>query len=139
MSKSRTIWIVLASLAAMVAGVGLSLWLLYPCFETWGVSVHMKSVTKELAQCGQEYSLISTDESAIRAVEMLGYMSRYYVPGPGYRGPAEIEAALEAQRWESMQQVITALEKYSRHNYGTDLKRWADWAENQRNHPKTNQ
>jgi hypothetical protein len=33
--------------------------------------------------------------NSIASAEMLDYMSRYYVPGPGYRGPAEVEAALD--------------------------------------------
>jgi hypothetical protein len=60
---------------------------------------------------------------------MVDYMSRYYVPGPGYRGPAEIEAALESQRGESVLRVAAALQHYTGLDYGTNAQRWAEWAD----------
>jgi hypothetical protein len=60
---------------------------------------------------------------------MVGYMSRYYVPGPGYRGTAEIETALESQRGESVLRLAAALQHYTGLDYGTNAQRWAEWAE----------
>mgnify|MGYP001014321692 CR=1 FL=1 len=67
--------------------------------------------------------------SAIRAAEMVGYIHSYYVPGPGYRGPLEIEVALEGQRRESMGRIVASLERYTGRNYGTNVKRWMEWVE----------
>ena len=51
-------------------------------------------------------------------------MSWYYVPAPGYRGPADVEAALQSQRQKSIERVVAALEKYTGLHYGVDPKRW---------------
>ena len=129
MRVSRVVWIILACGTAIVACGALLVWLLWPRIETWGVGVHQKSVTRELAEWGQEYSNISNDASAIRAAaEMVGYMSHYYVPGSGYRGPVEVEVALETQRRESIDRIVASLEQYTGLDLGTNAERWMDWA-----------
>jgi hypothetical protein len=59
---------------------------------------------------------------------MVGYISSYYVPGPGYRGPLGVEAALERQRRESIERMVEALERYTGLDYGTNVERWTEWA-----------
>jgi hypothetical protein len=93
------------------------------------VTRHMISVTRELKSWGQEYSTVKNDKDAFRAIEILEYVSGYYVPGEGYRGPEEIEATLEKQRSESMGMLVAALEKHSGESYGTNQSRWYQWAE----------
>ncbi len=60
---------------------------------------------------------------------MISYMGSYYVPGPGYRGPTEVEAGLERQRHESIKPVVASLQQYTGLDYGADVERWAEWAE----------
>ncbi len=129
MSVSRTIRIVLVSLAVAVAGGALTVWLTWPRVERWGVGFHQKSVTQSLGQWGREYASITNDVSAVTAAGMVGYMSSYYIPGPGYRGPVDVEAALEAQRRDSISRVVASLERYTGLDYGTKAQRWTEWAE----------
>ncbi len=70
--------------------------------------------------------------SAIHAAEMIGYMSSYYVPGGGYRGPQKVEEALERQRGESVRLVANALEHFTGLKFGTNAGLWGEWAEQQR-------
>ncbi|MBI3987921.1 MAG: hypothetical protein HY343_13435 [Lentisphaerae bacterium] len=58
---------------------------------------------------------------------MIGYMSSYYVPGPCYRGPMEVEAALEKQRLKSIELVVASLERYTGLDYGTNVDHWTEW------------
>jgi hypothetical protein len=63
------------------------------------VEAHQKSVTRSIAAWGDEYSQIRSEGDAFRAVEMMEYISRYYVtPHPGYKGPRASEKKLEEQR-----------------------------------------
>lgn len=128
MRVSRAIWIVLACLTAVIAGGALSVWLLWPRIVAYGIDVHQKSVTRELAEWGQEYSTINNDADAIRAAAMVGYMSHYYVPSSGYRGSVEVETALEKQRRLSIDRVVASLELYTGLHYGASVERWTEWA-----------
>lgn len=124
-SKTLKVVILFAGVAAFGA---LTVALGWRAFQTWGVALHQRSVTRYLAEWGHEASQITNDVSAIHSAEMLGYIDRYYVPGPGYRGPAAVEAELEKQRRESMQRIIASLEKHTGLKYGTNVDRWIDWA-----------
>jgi hypothetical protein len=137
MRISRVVRIVSTCLAAIAVGAALSVWLLWPRIVTYGTAIHQKNVTRELAEFGDEYSTITDDASAIRAAEVVAYMSWYYVPAPGYRGPADVEAALEAQRRKSIDRVVASLERYTGLKYGANAKRWAEWAQERkkRSHP----
>ncbi len=104
------------------------IWLLRPWIVEYGVAIHQRNVTKELAKWGDEESRITDDASAVRAAEMVDYISRYYVPGPGYRGPADVEAALQAQRRRSIDQIVVSLERYTGLKFGASPDRWAEWA-----------
>jgi hypothetical protein len=86
----------------------------------YGVDSHMRSVTKSLSDWANEYSDIKTDSDAGRAVEMLGYIKTYYIPGEGYRGSPQIELILENQR-------AKALEKHSGERFGTNIRQWSLW------------
>ena len=112
----------------MAAGV-VAVWMSLPRIERWGVGVHQKSVTRSLAAWCVEDARITNDASAIHAAEMVGYIASYYVPGSGYRGPLEIEAALEKQRRESIERIVDSLARYTGLDYGTNVKRWTEWAE----------
>lgn len=119
----------LFSVVALVAVGVVTLWMSSPSIERWGVGVHQKSVTRSLAAWGMEDARITNDASAIHATEMLRYIGSYYVPSPGYRGPLEVEAALERQRRESTARIVAGLERYTGLEYGTNLQRWTEWAE----------
>lgn len=129
MHISRKLRIVLVSIAFLVAVGVLAVWLSLPRIERWGVGFHQKSVTRSLAAWAPETANITNDASAIHAAEMIAYMSSYYVPGTGYRGPTEVEAALEAQRGKSIEIVVASLERYTGLDYGTNVGRWIEWAE----------
>lgn len=128
MGISRKIRTALMVLAGIVVIGLLTVWMSLPRIERWGVGFHQKSVTRSLADWGRETATITNDASAIHAAEMIGYMSSYYVPGPGYRGPDETEAALEQQRRESIELVVAALQRYTGLDYGADPERWIEWA-----------
>lgn len=110
MRKSRAVRIVLTVAVALGVAWAGWIWLLRPWIVEYGVAIHQRNVTKELAKWGDEESRITDDASAVRAAEMVDYISRYYVPGPGYRGPADVEAALQAQRRRSIDQIVVSLD-----------------------------
>ena len=116
-------------MAVIVPCGALAFWLFWTRIELWVAGIHQKSVTQSLREWGHEYATVTNDASAVAAAEMVGYMNRYYVPGPGYRGPMEIEAALDTQRRESIARVIDALQHYTKLDYGTNAQRWAEWAD----------
>ena len=134
MRISRTAGVIIGSAALFAAGGALAVWLSLPRLNTWIVGHHQRSVTRSLAAWGAESAAITSDASAIHAAEMVGYMSSYYVPGGGYRGPTAVEAALEAQRRASIGLVVAALQRYTGLDYGTDVERWTEWAEKQKAH-----
>lgn len=84
---------------------------------------------------GVEDARITNDASAIHAAEMIGYVSSYYVPGPGYRGPLEVEAALERQRRETIESIVASLERYTGLDHGTNVEMWTEWAEKKNSEP----
>src|SRR4051812_33463173 len=129
MATSRQIKFVLATLAVLVALAALAAWLSWSRVERYVTGVHQRSVTQSLRHWGTEYATITNDASAVAAAEIVGYMSRYYVPGPGYRGPVNVEMALEQQRAESIHRVADRLQRYTGLDYGTNGQRWTEWAE----------
>jgi hypothetical protein len=129
MRISRKVRVILISAVVIMAAGAVTVWISLPRIERWGVGFHQKSVTRSLASWGVEDSRITNDASAIHGVEMVRYISSYYVPGPGYRGPQEVEAALERQRRESIDRIVAFLEQYTGLDYGTNVERWTEWAE----------
>jgi hypothetical protein len=129
MALSRKTKLLLLGLAVLVALVLLGGELSREHVGHYLAGVHQRSVTKTIAEWGNEYAAVTNGASAIASAEMVGYMSHYYVPGPGYRGPAEVEAALEKQRAESIRRVTDALQRYTGLDYGTNAQRWTEWAE----------
>jgi hypothetical protein len=119
----------LAIALGIVTVAALAIWIARPAIESRLVGVHQRSVIRSLAKWSQEDSHITNDASAIHAAEMVGYVSTYYVPGEGYRGPAEVEAALETQRQQTIGQLVSSLEHYTGLHYGTNAERWTEWAE----------
>jgi hypothetical protein len=78
----------------------------------------------ELAEWEREYGTISSHEQAIRTVEMLEYVQNYYVPAEGYRGTAEVEAALKRQRQKTVDAFVNALRGYTGKDFGTNSAEW---------------
>jgi hypothetical protein len=125
---------VILGIAVVLAAAGvLTFRLMLPRIQTRVVSAHQRSVTRSLVRWVREDGNITNDASAIHAAEMVGYMSTYYVPGEGYHGPPEIEAALERQRQQSTAQLVAALERYTGLAYGTNVVRWTEWAVSRKN------
>jgi hypothetical protein len=116
MRISRKVRISLISLGLLFVATALTVWIALPQIEKAFVAAHQKSVTRSLAMWGREASQITNASSATHAVEMIEYMRSYYVPGSGYRGPAEVETELERQRAESIQLIAMALERYKAKN-----------------------
>ena len=101
------------------------------------VEVHQKSVARSVAAWGDEYSRIRSDAEAARAVEMMEYISRYYVtPHPGYRGTMDSERRLEQQRAATLTKLASALENFTGQKFGTNIQDWTLWKEGKR--PSTN-
>jgi hypothetical protein len=128
MRFSRKVKVLLAVTFAMAGAGALAIWMLKPAIESRLVGTHQRSVTRSLARWAQEDSNITNRASAVHAAEMVGYVSSYYVPGEGYRGPAEVEAALEIQRQRTIGQLVASLERYTGLAYGTNVERWTEWA-----------
>jgi hypothetical protein len=124
--------VILTSLVVLVAAGVVTVWVSLPQIERWGVGFHQKSVTRSLAAWGVEDARITNDATAIHAAEMVGYIHSYYVPGPGYRGPLDVEAALERQRRDSIERIVASLERYTGLHHGTNVKRWTEWADERR-------
>jgi hypothetical protein len=129
MRISGKVKIFFGAIALLVAAGALAVWLSLPRLNTWVVGFHQKGVTRSLATWAPEAATITNDASAIHAAEMVGYMSSYYVPGECYRGSAAVEAALEAQRRQSIAMVVASLERYTGLDYGTNVERWTEWVE----------
>jgi hypothetical protein len=132
MALARTFKFALAGLALLGATAALGVWLFWARIERYAAGVHQRSITQELHLWGEQYASVTNDASAIRAAEMAGYIGHYYVPGPGYRGPADIEAGLERQRGETLKRIAEAPQRYTHLDYGTNAKRWSEWAEKQK-------
>jgi len=128
MHVSRKVKVSLVVTFAIAGAAALAIWIVKPAVESRLVGAHQRSVTRSLAKWALEDSNITNQASAIHAAEMVGYVSSYYVPGEGYRGPADIEAALETQRQRTVGQLVASLERYTGLGYGTNLERWTEWA-----------
>jgi hypothetical protein len=128
MHVSGKLRVLLAAAFGIMGLTALAIWALRPGIETRFVIVHQRGVTRSLAKWAQEDSVITNDASAIHTAEMVGYVSSYYVPGEGYRGLAEVEAALEAQRQKTIGRLVASLERYTGLAYGTNVERWTEWA-----------
>ncbi len=115
-------------MALLGIAAALSVWLSWSRVERYAAGVHQRNVTQELRMWEQEYASVTNDASAVRAAEIAGYLSHYYVPGPGYRGPVDVEAALESQRARTLKQITDALQRYTHLDFGTNAKRWSEWA-----------
>jgi len=124
--------VVLAASSGILCIAGLTLWLLRSKIELIFINAHQKGVARSLAKWGQKDSIITNDESAIHAAEMVTYASTYYVPGEGYRGAKHFEAGLEMQRQKTIGQLASSLERYTGLAYGTNAERWAEWAHEKR-------
>jgi len=129
MRSSQNARVILTSLVVLVAAGAVVVWMSLPGIERWAVGIHQKSVTRSFAAWAVEDSRITDDASAVHAAEKVGYIRSYYVPGPGYRGPLEIESALERQRRETIERIAASLEQYTGLDYGTNVERWTEWAE----------
>lgn len=105
--------------------------LLYFTVTIFLVGQHQKSVTIELKQWQEQYSSISSKEQALKAVEMLEYISRYYLPGKGYRSTSKIEQELESQRIETLTAIIKSLETFTGQKHGNDIEKWKQWQKTQ--------
>jgi hypothetical protein len=107
------------------------------------VEVHQKGVSKSIAAWGDEYSQIRSEADAIRAVEMMEYISRYYVtPNPGYKGPRASERKLEEQRARTLSKLASSVETFTGQRFGTNIQAWIRWNEQkqrgQPSEPSTN-
>lgn len=60
---------------------------------------------------------------------MLEYINSYCVPGPGYRGPMDVEAALEKHYRESIVRTLASLERHTGLTHSTKIECWPKWAE----------
>ena len=72
----------------------------------------MRSVAKAFAEWESEHNNITTETEAKSAESRLDYIERYYVPGPGYRGTAEAEAALAGARITAILGIRDKLHTY---------------------------
>jgi hypothetical protein len=129
MSRRLKIAVVLAVSALAVAALVPLAW---HRFEAWVVGIHQESVTRSLADWEREVSPIRTKDEAIRAVDMLRYVQDYYVPRPGYRSDSATEAALQAQRQQTSNTIVSALEEFIGERYGLDVDQWETWRDRQR-------
>lgn len=101
-----------------------ALWAAVDVFSTRIPGAHQRSVTRELAAWAVEYGVIQSHDDAVRTAEMLGYVQHYYVVQDGCRSTADIEAALESQREETVAALIAALREYSGADFGADSDKW---------------
>jgi len=124
-------WIVAVAIVGIGFGLIRGCILLYQKIEAWGVAMHQQSVTKSLAEWGQESAVVRDWSEADHAIDMLEYVQHYYVTGPGYRGDPVTEAALEKQRERTLNMIASALREYTGQDFGVDATRWRAWAARQ--------
>jgi len=129
MPLPRKIKLLLFGIVIFVALAALATCLSWSHVERYAAGVHQRSVTHSLAEWDAEYGSVTNDASAVATAEMIAYIGHYYVPGPGYRGPADIEAALERQRADTIRHLVDALQHYTGLDYGTNTEMWEKWAE----------
>jgi hypothetical protein len=121
----RRILIIL--LPALVVALGLASFCLLDVLPRLAGDVHMRNVTRELAEWQAEHSRISSPEDAVRAAEMLAYVQGYYVPANGYRGTPETEAALQTQRRATSEFLVQALRTHTGKDFGVDSEKWLEY------------
>jgi hypothetical protein len=109
--------------ASIIVGGVLLFWGV-PAFLRSIVAVHKRGTTRELAEWKVQYSGIRSDADAIRTAEVLGYVQIYDVPSDGYRSDPITEAALEAQRKETVDALVEALKTYTKQDFGKDASAW---------------
>ncbi len=122
--KRRTIYIAAIAVVALAVILAPHAW---QRFGEWAVGIHQRSTTKELADWEKEYGQIHTWEEAERAIDMLEYVQRYYVPGPGYRSDEKTEVKLEAQRARTVQSIVSALKGFTGQDFGASAEQWREW------------
>jgi hypothetical protein len=122
--------------AMVVAAIVFAVAMLVPFalhrIEAWAVGIHQKSTTIELAEWEQEFSQIRSDYEAHHAVDMLGYIQGYYVPGPGNTSDSDTEAALQAQRQKTLNAIANSLEEFTGERFGLDVEKWEAWRDGKR-------
>jgi Sec-independent protein translocase protein TatA len=124
--RRRVLLLLLLLLALLLFGAAL----IPPAVRWIGrtiAGVHQRGITKELADWSMEYGRVETLSEAKQAIDMLGYIEQYYVPGEGYRSNPKIEAALEAQRKKTIEAIVRALQAYSGQDIGNDREAWENW------------
>lgn len=95
--------------------------------EAWAVGLHQRSTTNELAGWEREHAQVRNWKEAERATDMLEYVQRYYVPGPGYRSDEKTEAKLDAQRGRTVEAIVAALKEFTGQDFGSDHEQWREW------------
>ncbi len=123
----RRVTLIVGSLSFSIAAACLIGYVFFRVVTDFSVDVHQRSVTQELADWKDEYSNVSSHRDAIRTATMLEYIQRYYVPGEGYRGSREIEAALQVQRQETVKAFVAALRRFTGEDFGDDSDRWLEY------------
>jgi hypothetical protein len=96
------------------------------------VGIHQEGVMRELLGWEHEYGQMRNWHEAERAIDMLEYVQRYFVPGPGYRSYPTTEALLESQRRRTVQAIVAGLRQITDQDFGPDAQKWRDWMENRR-------
>jgi hypothetical protein len=119
--------------AALVVGaIGILAPIAWRQIKVLGVGVHQRAITRELADWAVEYRQVRNEREVDRAIDMLEYVQRYYVPGRGYCSDARTEAALEDQRAETVEAVVAGLQEFTGQDFGADVARWRAWRETTR-------
>lgn len=126
--------IFLISCVVFVLGVLASATVLMVClYSSYGNAIHMRGVTKRLAEWQVQYGQeIRDDRQARSAIEMLDYIQWYYVPQGSYHADPDTEDALQSQRLSTMETIAEALGKYSGKEYGVEVDRWREWLDRRR-------
>ncbi len=120
----------LGIVAVMLCAAGV--FFVVPAFLRYSVAIHQRGVADELAAWRSQYSSIDSKADAIRTAEMLGYVQSYYLPAAGYRGTAESEHHLTAEREATVTELIGALKNHTGLDFGNDASAWKVAIEGQR-------
>ena len=120
----------LGIVAALLCAAGM--FFVVPACLRYSVAVHQRGVARELAAWRTEYSSIESKADAMRTVEVLGYAQGYYLPAEGYRGTADSERQLAAERKATVRELTGALRNYTGLDLGDDAAAWRSAIEGQR-------
>ena len=91
------------------------------------IGQHQKNVILLLKEWEQQFEDVASEREAFDAIDMYEYASKYYVAGEGYFSSEKMSLRLEDQRRQTLDTIVSSLEKFTGLQYGHDFEKWKEW------------